>query len=409
MQPNKKDVLSFLVIFLLYTNGIFFEYGFYIKPFQLFVPFLFIIYFARYSVSINRHGFHLQGHDIVFIFFILLAVLSTMYATVINPISSIRLTLNLLILFSYYLIAKNLLSNKSPEVIIYVVLQSSLIYASLSLIAYVEARYNLLGLSDVIKSRSLGFVLSGYRKIRMSGLEIDPNFFVLYLTPGLFFSLLSILNRQSMINKKLSYSVFFLTLLGLILSLSRAGILINMGFIFMTLMIVFKRIKFQHSIIISTMIIAVLGIFQEDIWSRLQLLETEFETRGMGRYSLLLFGIDLFKSDPFLGLGFNQFAEYFATRFGEIRYSHNTYLSVLVELGLFGLMLFGAFLIIIIKNLYFTAKAVKEDMKWIYQSSILIILSQCAQISSLYAISSSALWLTFIISSVIIQKQSNEL
>lgn len=405
MNKYKKNILSFLVVFMLYLNGIYIEYVFAIKPFQIFLPLLGMIYFAKNSLATKRESIPFQFQDIFFTLFLLLAIISLMYLSNISVSSGLRLIANLSILFVYYLFAKALLLRKSPEHFVAIILIASLVYVCLSLLVYFEARFNIIGISDYLKSQSLGFVMSGAKRIRMSGLEIDPNFFVLYLTPGLILSIWIILNKKAVLNKKLCYAVFLLSFICVNLSLSRAGILINSTFIVLILLVVFKRITFRHLFISSIIIIVILGVFYQEIMSRFNLLETEFETVGMGRYSLLLFGLDLFKQNPFWGLGFNQFAEYFAISYGEIRYSHNTYLSILVELGLVGLTLYLAFIFIIIKDLYKISSKVPENYRWIYYAFIIVLLSQCAQISSLYAISSSAIWMSFILSSVLIKYQ----
>jgi O-antigen ligase len=398
---QKRDYFSFFIIFMLYLNGIFIESAlFYIKPFQIFAPFLVLVFFAKSSLVTNKIKF--QIHDLFFIFLFFLALISLIYSTNIDVAASLRLIGNLSILYLYYFFAKNLLAKKTPNQLVSIVLISSLIYSCLSLLVYLESMFNAIGLSHFILSHRLGFVIGGFGKIRMSGLEIDPNFFVLYLTPGLFLSLWSILIKHKVINKKLSYTVFISTFICLILSLSRVGILTNISLIFLTLLFIFKRIKFQHLIIISIIIIVLLNVFRDEILSRFELITTEFQPMGMNRYSLLLFGLDLFQKSPFFGLGFNQFAEYFSRSYGEIRYSHNTYLSVLVELGIIGLGLYLLFLFFLFRNLYLKSERCGNKNKWIYQAFIIILLSQCIQITSLYAISSSALWLSFILSSILI-------
>jgi O-antigen ligase len=381
-------------------NGLYLEFSFSLKPFQIFAPILVLVFFAKNSVSTNRSKIMLQIYDVFFLMFLVIALISLMYLTNINILASLRLIANLSILYLYYLFAKNILARKHPVIIVTLVLFSSLIYAFLSLLFYAEAHLNILGMSDLLTSRDLGLVIIGAKEIRMSGLEIDPNFFALYLTPGLLLSFWTVLSQQDQVNKKLSYIVLLLSLICLGLSLSRAGILANIFFMVLTILFIFKRIKFKHLLVVSIIMSVVSGIFYQDIMVRLKLLEAEIGSIGMGRYNLLLFGLDLFEQYPFFGIGFNQFPEYFSVRFGEIRYSHNTYLSVLVELGILGLIAYIGFLILIIKSLY---KFVYLDSnRWIYQSFMVILLSQYVQISSLYAISSSALWLSIILCSSLV-------
>jgi O-antigen ligase len=258
------------------------------------------------------------------------------------------------------------------------------------------------GFADILKSRPLGRVISAYRTPRMSGLEIDPNYFVLYLTPGLLLSLWAILDRQRLINRKLCYLVFISSLFCLFFSLSRTGIVINIFFVFLSFLFMAKRIRFQH-IFIAAMIgcFLLLPIFKEII-RRFELLKYEFKGIGMGRYSLLLFGLDLFKKAPILGIGFNQYAEYYARYHGQIRYAHNTFLSILVELGIVGLTLYLFFLSIILKNVYKAIKVNASKYTWIFQAFTMVLLSQIVQIGSLFAITSSALWMSLIVVSLLI-------
>jgi len=126
----------------------------------------------------------------------------------------------------------------------------------------------------------------------------------------------------------------------------------------------------------------------------------EFERTGMGRYALLLFGIGIFLDNPIVGVGFNQFAQYFNASYGELRYSHNTYLSVLVDLGLVGLCIYITFIFLIIRKLHCSVSYYSEDAKWIPKAYMVMLFSQVLQMNFLSAIGCSGFWLTVIVVSL---------
>ena len=148
--------------------------------------------------------------------------------------------------------------------------------------------------------------------------------------------------------------------------------------------------------------------FLQEVQSRFLLLEGELQPVGMGRYSLLLFGLSIFKENPIFGAGFNQFAEYYRSYHGELRYAHNTYLSILVELGLVGLTIYLLFYWTLLKSLYASAKNNSGDDAWIAQSFLIILLAEALQIASLSAISNSSIWMSFALAAILILKNQEE-
>lgn len=86
-----------------------------------------------------------------------------------------------------------------------------------------------------------------------------------------------------------------------------------------------------------------------------------------GRYELWSFSLNTIRNHLFLGLGFGQEAFLFEKVFGS-GMSHNSFLSVLIELGVFGLLLFINPLIYLLRNLQRRFKQLRDEKSLIAYS-----------------------------------------
>ncbi len=118
----------------------------------------------------------------------------------------------------------------------------------------------------------------------------------------------------------------------------------------------------KKSLVTAAAVAAVILFAPEDLWIRMNnLFEGEdynFQTRGEveslpGRILIWTSGLKLITPKVFFfGVGPGQFATALGARFGRFFYitAHNTFLQVLVELGIFGLLLFLAMHVVILRN-----------------------------------------------------------
>jgi O-antigen ligase len=80
-----------------------------------------------------------------------------------------------------------------------------------------------------------------------------------------------------------------------------------------------------------------------------------------GRYEIWQAGLDIGAASPLLGHGFGSETAQFLTTFQELRVSHFAFLSVWIELGIVGLVLFAAALLVPLKP-YLRGGALPDDL-----------------------------------------------
>lgn len=127
---------------------------------------------------------------------------------------------------------------------------------------------------------------------------------------------------------------------GIMLTGSRAA-LVTTGFAFMYLLASIKRLKISTRFMICIALVAalygVVSIIPEGLIDRLSTTEESVESGDLnGRVVIWRAALDVFEEHPLIGIGTNAFAS--STDLGKA--AHNTYLSILVEVGIIGFSLF---------------------------------------------------------------------
>lgn len=155
------------------------------------------------------------------------------------------------------------------------------------------------------------------------------------------------------IHREKRYLVFLLIqFCTILLTESRKGFLIPIAGIMLMLFLEKKTLKtFITYIIIG--IIAIAGIFvflrtNDVFFQEMQELYNSMVEKDTEDYSINLreffidTGMQIFKDNPILGIGLNNFAYYVKnyTEYTEARYSHNNYIEMLSCLGIVGLILY---------------------------------------------------------------------
>lgn len=83
-----------------------------------------------------------------------------------------------------------------------------------------------------------------------------------------------------------------------------------------------------------------------DVFSRLEPLVKWYGFSGKEsnslntRYRMIVFGLELFKEHPLVGVGVNQYRSWFNEAYGNYRPAHNGYIQTLADLGLVGFFLY---------------------------------------------------------------------
>jgi O-antigen ligase len=137
---------------------------------------------------------------------------------------------------------------------------------------------------------------------------------------------------------------------GILLTGSRAS-LITSGFAFLYILSSSKRLKLPARVLICVaLVFALYGVYTIVPDGVLQRLGTARESVASGdlngRVEIWRAGLDVFSEHPLLGIGTNAFPS--AIELGKA--AHNTYLSILVEVGIIGFVLFTVAMVITVYN-----------------------------------------------------------
>ena len=185
---------------------------------------------------------------------------------------------------------------------------------------------------------------------RLIGLTFDPNFYVMFNAPFFFLSLETNKSRGQRFLLLLSATTIFL-------SFSRGGwlaIFVALAFRFFLKLFLKKRASLYENESIKKRIlkffsIAIVGLLAIAwTWATLiEILTKRFTgiTSGSGRADLLDTMYKLFSENPFVGIGFHNFRYYNLQETGKFFYGHNTYMELLVEVGVIGVFFYFLFFI----------------------------------------------------------------
>lgn len=158
--------------------------------------------------------------------------------------------------------------------------------------------------------------------------------------------------KMSNILKFINYAYIPASLFGMALSGTRTAIVASIpGMIygFMSLL----QFKMRTRIIILTLLFITMFTMLPFVqtlpsYQRLGTTGSELEAGSFnGRINLWREGLNVFTKNPLIGIGGNMYR----TVTSEMKVAHNSFISVLVELGLIGFLLFGSILLIVFREI----------------------------------------------------------
>lgn len=195
--------------------------------------------------------------------------------------------------------------------------------------------------------------------------------FMVLLLPFLIFNIPRV-KKASTLYIQLLIIIFTTTLF---LTLSRIGTTIGIAGIIMSLLLIKKQAKTKKGLLLKQSIIftALILFFGFLIFGRYQSLFQNSEDTILQRNELARASWQLFKKNPLFGTGLNNFlprlptVSHYAYTYGYFQPTHNTFLLILAESGIVGLMLFLFLLYKTFKNI--------QNQKTIYQPVYLIVFS----------------------------------
>lgn len=203
---------------------------------------------------------------------------------------------------------------------------------------------------------------------RMIGFNNDPNICA-FANLIFFFYFFS---KPHLINKVIS-GLCFLTIIA---TMSRGGLFALILGIFSIFALKKGKSFFKYLVFLVFFLLLITLVynlnydsFQPFIEKRLSGLNT-----GGGRFNIWLNSFVAFQERPFFGYGIFTFKEVMSEAFNDPRHAHNTYIEVLLETGVFGLIFYISFLSFLLCNSY--RLAIKYDVcKFLLPSNISIFVA----------------------------------
>ncbi|MFC5713071.1 O-antigen ligase family protein [Thalassorhabdus alkalitolerans] len=347
MEPNKlsTSVPSNLILILMFLTVTLANYGLYIgfalKPYMIFL-FVFIMFHLSSLYFQRVHLF-----EIIMGMFYIMYVFSGAFA--LYPGSSFRIMVGIIIYLTCYFIMKSIILHFSSKQVEKSLSYAGIIFNLASLVLYI------FGLNK------FGFTFQGERIVelgvmvdrtypRLIGLLEDPNFFVFYNT--IFFAYF-LCNTHGLRNK-VGLGLCIITSL---LTFSRGGLLA----LFIILLIYLlmnnpvKQVKMLFSLIASTSILFYITVFHLNlnIWGMIDARFEDFSTDGgSGRFELWERAWEFFNSSIVVGIGAFNFSDYNEFYFNDDLSVHNTFLDILSESGLLGILPFTLFVVVVFVQMF---------------------------------------------------------
>jgi O-antigen ligase len=336
----RSSLMLFILLFSVMLGKYHVYIGFAFKPYMMYVGILVLLLAASFRFQ------KLQVFEVMLLFFYLVYVFSgafSLYAS-----SSLRAMLGIILYVLFYILMKGILGMFQKRELENGIANAGLLFNGGSLLLYVW------GL------KSNGFSLLGDGVIRygawfdrdyprLIGMIEDPNYFVFYNT--LFFTFY-LCNRDSRKNN----IGLFLCLITSILTFSRGGLLILLV-IFMVYFFLNKPANQWRLFLSTCFFLSIAGVVSYILGFRvLDILQNRFQDfsndGGSGRIELWGRAWDFFTSNPLFGIGASNFADYNAFEYGDELVVHNTFLEILTESGLIGLLIYVLFVFTVLFQIF---------------------------------------------------------
>lgn len=384
----------FSLFFLIPLN----RYSFNIDNFNLSLDNLFIL-LTLLSIFIGKliHGYSIKrDRNYLILFWLLLAIILTSFSAL-DPISNLRVLITLIGCMFIYFLSINLVTNKIilKRSILCLWISSTIfsLFGIIQFLIYIIWKIDWVFLGRINLISILGLTLP-----RGMSVFSDPNFFAFFLLPGFISMLYFFLQKRDNNHSKLMLFIFvFITLTGLFLSFSRGAYLAAFGGI---LCIIFINIKkkipklvfpsafilflFILGIVIVSKIINVAIIY--DTFLNINPISVELHYMNWS-YSLYFF-----KQNPIFGIGLGSFKQ-----INPLYYvSHNSFLEVLVSLGIFGFLPFCLMLVWSLKSSISLSKHLSHKMSYVDYSIMAFSASLVTLIIASIVISTYALGIFWI-------------
>ncbi|WP_153017416.1 O-antigen ligase [Halobacillus sp. KGW1] len=332
---NQRKTQILLMFFLVTMANYNIYIGFALKPYMLFCFILLLVYFQ--SIRLVQ----LQLFEVAMLVFYSVYALSGAFA--LYSISSLRIVIGIMLYLFCYFIIKSLLEGVHTSLIGMAIGYAGVLFNSISLVLYVVGLKRVGFYFDTGGERVIELGLMIDRNYpRLIGVLQDPNFFVFYNT--MFFAYY-LCNTKGFWNKL----GLMLCLTTNVLTFSRGGIVIM---VVLTLFYILfqdpmKQWKKILGLVISFTLASFVAIYflHFDLLSILDSRMKDFSADGgSGRLELWGRAWGYFQENPWTGIGAFNFADYNWFEYGTDLSVHNTFLDVLSDAGLIGILFYFLFL-----------------------------------------------------------------
>lgn len=331
-------IITSLLILSFFITSLNINIGFALKPFMIvsMVSFLFLRK-KKYSKMQFFEFF-------MFLFFLIFSMTALQFRF---SEAHLRFIFALILILGFYFINRSIVIKLPTH-------RFERIFSKMGLFGIViSCLYYLLGMAaldfNYIGNNITSFGVLVDRSIpRLTGLiSSDPNITAFVITPYFFYTASNLNNLSNKVG-------FILSSLAILLTFSRgAYVAIAIAFLFL---IVFsnKRVRLNAVVIIS--IISFLTVILGNIFkfNPIEFISTRFQAiifdGGSGRDVLWDIAYQTFLNHPFFGIGIHSTLQYGTIYYDNSHYSHNTFLEVLVESGVFGFVFYMLFWLAVFKQ-----------------------------------------------------------
>ncbi|MGE7940066.1 O-antigen ligase family protein [Bacillus paramycoides] len=334
IDKKRSTVLLFLLVFSVMLGKYSLNIGFALKPYMILIAVVLVF-------SLHRFYLHkLYLYEVIMILFYLYYCSTAIIAKF--PNASFRMVMGIIIIFGSYFMFKFILDGYSINEIQLSIASAGILFNLISIILYligiVSLNFHLVGNEIEIYG-----LLMDRNSPRLVGLLSDPNIFVFY---NMLFVCFYLHNLDSLKNKV----GLLLAVTACLLTFSR-GAFVALFFVGIIYVLTSKpKALFKLSFI--ALLITPIIFYVVENWFSIDLISIILERAnsttsdgGSGRLDLWARGLGYMLDSPIFGIGAFNFPQYNLYFYGKEMYMHNTFLEVLTESGLIGIMLYTIFCI----------------------------------------------------------------
>jgi O-antigen ligase len=196
--------------------------------------------------------------------------------------------------------------------------------------------------------------------------EVNPDSFGLKLIVPISLGVAAFVTARSWWGGLISFCALAITVLALLLTMSRAAFL---SLVVLIIVFVVRSRLYRRLIPVVVLGALLLAAMPATFFQRIQ---EASETGGAGRLDIWKAGVEMFKHYPWVGAGLGNFITVYqdfagsSPKFhGFARGAHNIYLKILVELGVLGLVLFLIAIVAQVRDVWQSAKHSQGSNVWV--------------------------------------------